>query len=86
MTHSKEYQEQILSADLWYKDKNQTADDNSPSFKKRKTGINRGGTREFCIPLHNDIVTAKRYIGIIKVVIGIFRYILLKGSTSWLQT
>ena len=61
LTHSKEYQENILSADLWYKDENQlTTDSTSKSFEKRKTGIKRGGKKEFCVPLHHDIVTAKR--------------------------
>ena len=60
LTHSKEYQEQILSADLFYKDTAQSADTNNTAYDKRKTGIKNGGKRQFCIPLHCDLVTAKR--------------------------
>ena len=61
LTHTKEYQDRIMSADLYYKDTAQSTDkDLNKSFDKRKTGIKNGGKKEFCIPLHNDLVTAKR--------------------------
>ena len=62
------YQTHILSADGWYKDSGQTATltttdaGYNTGFVARRKKIKTGGAIEFCVPLHNDVITCTRHL------------------------
>ena len=72
LSHPEWYEKKIMSADNFHRDTKQFShtlmdvDANEPQldtndgYKKRKEGLINGGAKEFCVPIHNDLVTATR--------------------------
>ena len=68
LVNDKTYQETVMSADGFIKDNDAEKDNQidaytdapDSGFSKRSIGLRGGGYKEFCIPLHNDVITATR--------------------------
>ena len=60
MVFKKWFSEEIMSADCWVKDVSQTPALDQKSFNARRKGIKLGSHKEFCVPLHTDLITATR--------------------------
>ena len=49
-----------MSADGWCKDESETAAMTNKAFEARRKDLEAGGIKEFCIPIHSDIITCTR--------------------------
>ena len=58
------YQKTIMSADNYFRDTKQDGavgiTETKDGYNKRRVGLLKGGKKEFCVPLHTDLLSASR--------------------------